>query len=73
MHACGHDIHVTTLIGTARLLAQLKDRWRGTLMLIGQPAEEAIGGARAMLNDGLYSRFPKPNYAIALHVTPFEV
>jgi len=72
MHACGHDIHVTTLIGTARLLAQLKEQWRGTLLLVGQPAEEAIGGARAMLNDGLYTRFPKPNYAIALHVTSFE-
>src|ERR1051326_6023002 len=72
MHACGHDIHVTTLLGTARLLARLKDQWRGTLMLIGQPAEESIGGAKAMLNDGLYARFPKPNYAIALHVTPLE-
>jgi hippurate hydrolase len=72
MHACGHDVHVTTLIGTARLLAQLKDQWRGTLMLVGQPAEEAIGGAKAMLSDGLYTRFPKPNYAIALHVTSLE-
>src|SRR5438128_1362904 len=72
MHACGHDIHVTTLIGTARLLAQLKDQWRGTLMLVGQPAEEAIGGAKAMLSDGLYTKFPKPNYAIALHVTSLE-
>jgi amidohydrolase len=67
MHACGHDIHVTTMLGTARMLAQLKDQWRGTLILIGQPAEETIDGARAMLNDGLYTRFPKPDFAIALH------
>jgi hippurate hydrolase len=67
MHACGHDVHMTTLLGTAKLLAELKDKWRGTLILIGQPAEERIDGAKAMLNDGLYSRFPKPDYAIALH------
>lgn len=67
MHACGHDIHITTLIGTARMLVRLKDKWRGTLVLIGQPAEETIDGARAMLNDGLYTRFPRPDYAIALH------
>jgi hippurate hydrolase len=67
MHACGHDIHVTSLIGTARMLVRLKDQWRGTLMLIGQPAEERIDGARAMLADGLYTRFPKPDFAIALH------
>jgi hippurate hydrolase len=67
MFACGHDIHVTTLIGTARALAQLKNQWKGTLVLIGQPAEEVIDGARAMLADGLYSRFPKPDFALALH------
>jgi amidohydrolase len=67
MHACGHDIHVTTLLGTAKLLSELKDRWRGTLILLGQPAEETIDGARALLRDGLYSRFPKPDFAIALH------
>lgn len=67
MHACGHDVHVTSLIGTAKVLASLKDQWRGTLILIGQPAEERIDGARAMLADGLYTRFPKPDFAIALH------
>jgi hippurate hydrolase len=68
MHACGHDIHMTCLVGVARWLAQHKDRWAGTVILIGQPAEEMIGGADAMLKDGLYERFPKPDYALALHV-----
>jgi amidohydrolase len=67
MHACGHDIHITCLIGVARVLAQLKDQWHGTLILIGQPAEEAIGGARAMLADGLFQRFPRPDFCLALH------
>ena len=67
MHACGHDIHMSTLIGTARALAKLKERWHGTILFIGQPAEEMVGGARAMLKDGLYTRWPKPNYALALH------
>jgi amidohydrolase len=67
MHACGHDIHMATLLGTAGMLAQLKNRWHGTVMLIGQPAEEVVKGAPAMLRDGLYVRFGRPNYAIALH------
>ena len=67
MHACGHDIHMTTLIGTASALAQLKSKWHGTLMLIGQPAEEVVQGAAAMLRDHLYERFGTPAYAIALH------
>jgi amidohydrolase len=67
MHACGHDVHVTALLGTAKMLSALKNQWRGTLVLIGQPAEERIDGARAMLADGLYTRFPKPDYLIALH------
>ncbi|HVY93672.1 MAG TPA: amidohydrolase [Bryobacteraceae bacterium] len=69
MHACGHDIHMSTLIGTARALAALKSQWHGTVMLIGQPAEETIDGAKAMIADHLYERFGKPDMAIALHDT----
>lgn len=69
MHACGHDVHITSLVGTARQMAARKDQWSGTLVLIGQPAEERISGARAMLEDGLYTRFPKPDYALAFHVS----
>ncbi|HYO52985.1 amidohydrolase [Archangium sp.] len=67
MHACGHDVHMTAWFGTATLLARSKDRWRGTLVMVGQPAEEKGNGARRMLEDGLYKRFPKPDFAVALH------
>ena len=67
-HACGHDTHITAMVGTARRLAAMKDRWKGTVLFIVQPAEERVGGAKAMLADGLYSRFPKPDYALAFHV-----
>jgi amidohydrolase len=67
MHACGHDIHMTNLIGVAQYLAQHKSEWQGTLLLIGQPAEERGSGAKAMLADGLFERFGKPDYALALH------
>jgi amidohydrolase len=69
MHACGHDIHVTTMIGVARVLAQSKSRWHGTVMLLGQPSEETIDGAKALLADHLYERFGRPDLAIALHDT----
>ncbi|MBD3734338.1 MAG: amidohydrolase [Sphingopyxis sp.] len=67
MHACGHDTHMTAWIGTARLMAANKDKWSGTLVMIGQPAEERGAGARMMLADGLYTRFPRPQYALAFH------
>jgi amidohydrolase len=67
MHACGHDMHMTCWVGTARVLATMKDTWRGTVMFIGQPAEEIGSGARMMLDDGLFRRFPKPDFALALH------
>lgn len=68
MHACGHDVHITAIIGTARRLIAMKDQWRGTLMFIVQPAEEGVRGAKAMMEDGLYTRFGKPDYALAFHV-----
>jgi hippurate hydrolase len=68
MHACGHDVHMTSFVGTARLLGALRDEWSGTMVMIGQPAEERGAGARAMLADGLFTRFPVPDYCIGLHV-----
>lgn len=68
MHACGHDTHITAMVATARRLAALKDRWKGTVVFVVQPAEERVGGAEALLKDGLYTRFPKPQYALAFHV-----
>src|SRR6267378_4202817 len=67
MHACGHDAHMSAFIGTARALQRLKDQWSGTIMFIGQPAEEAIGGARALLKAGLYNRFGRPDFALGFH------
>jgi hippurate hydrolase len=67
MHACGHDTHMTSWIGTARRLAAMKSQWSGTLVMIAQPGEETGVGAKAMLDDGLYTRFPKPTHAIAFH------
>jgi amidohydrolase len=68
MHACGHDLHMASILGTAAIMAKSKDTWHGTLMLIGQPAEETIGGAKGMVDDGLLTRFPRPDVAVALHV-----
>ena len=69
MHACGHDLHMTVFLGAARELSRNRSQWTGTLVMVGQPAEETGAGAQAMLNDGLYSRFPKPDYALALHAS----
>jgi amidohydrolase len=68
MHACGHDVHITSLVGTARQMSKMRDQWSGTLMLIGQPAEERGPGASAMMKDKLWQRFGKPDYAFAFHV-----
>ena len=69
MHACGHDVHITSLVGTARVMAATRDSWSGTLMLIGQPAEERVGGAKMMMQDNLWQRFGTPDYALAFHVS----
>ena len=69
-HACGHDLHMSAWVGTAELMAQNRQHWHGTLMLVGQPAEEIVSGAAAMLKDGLFTRFPKPDYALSLHDDP---
>src|SRR5271167_812895 len=68
MHACGHDLHMAALVGTATIMAHSRETWHGTLLLIGQPAEETISGAKRMIDDGLFTRFPKPVVGIALHV-----
>src|SRR5260370_10346373 len=70
-HSCGHDIHMASWVGTAKTLVGLKDQWQGTLMFIAQPAEETGSGAKAMLADGLFTRFKKPDFAFALHDGPF--
>ena len=67
-HACGHDLHMAALVGSAAIMAHSKDTWHGTLLLIGQPAEETIAGAKAMIADGLFQRFPKPDVGVAMHV-----
>ena len=66
-HACGHDLHMASWVGAATLLSQAKDRWRGTLVLVGQPAEEIVKGAKAMIADGLFKKVPKPDFAVAIH------
>ncbi|NRB51004.1 MAG: amidohydrolase [Saprospiraceae bacterium] len=70
MHSCGHDMHMTTWVGTARAMAKMKDQWKGTLLMIGQPAEEIGQGAKMMLDAGLYEKFGVPDYGIGLHVSP---
>lgn len=70
MHACGHDVHMSVFLGTARLLSKLKNSWQGTIILVGQPAEERIAGAEAMIKAGLFEKFPRPDFALALHTHP---
>jgi amidohydrolase len=72
MHACGHDVHVTSMVGTAKQLVAMRKKWTGTVMFVGQPAEERVGGARAMIEDGLYDRFGVPDYGLAFHVSAGE-
>src|SRR5690606_2237032 len=68
MHACGHDLHMAVWVGVAKVLTQIKSGWKGTLVFIAQPAEEKGAGAKAMIKDGLYTKFPRPDYGLALHV-----
>jgi amidohydrolase len=72
MHACGHDVHITSMVGTAKRLVAMRDSWSGTVMFVGQPAEERVGGAKAMIEDGLYDRFGVPDYGLAFHVSAGE-
>src|SRR5690606_10809986 len=69
MHACAHDAHMASWIGAANLLARAKDRWHGTLVFVGQPAEEVVQGAARMVSDGLFTRFPKPDFVLGIHVS----
>jgi metal-dependent amidase/aminoacylase/carboxypeptidase family protein len=71
MHACGHDLHTTCMIGAAAVLGGMRDLWEGRILFVGQPAEETIGGADLMMKDRIYERFGRPDQALALHVDPF--
>src|SRR5690606_19918809 len=70
MHACGHDLHCTVLAGTAHYLSGIRDHWTGTVVLVAQPSEEKGSGAQGMIDDGLYTRFPRPDCALSFHVSP---